>query len=350
MSSTNKRQAWRSGLGILLGALVVVVAAAFIGAAAVLRAPASLPREGILVTIESGESAAEVSSSLESSGAIRSGLVFRALIRLEKVGDRLKAGTYRIEPGMGSLAVLNLLVSGRQALMRVTLPEGYSLSETARLLEEEGIAPASDFQAVARDGAFIASLGLAAPSLEGYLFPDTYFFPKGYGAQAAARAMVREFREKLATAIPESGSLSARELEERVILASIVEREYRRSEEAPLIASVFYNRLRIGMALQSCATVVYVITEKQGKPHPDVIYDRDLEIKDAYNTYRQRGLPPGPICSPGLTALEAAFRPASSKYLYFRLVDPDAGKHHFSETLEEHNQAASLIVKRVGGK
>jgi UPF0755 protein len=350
MSSTNNRQAWRSGLGVFLGALVVVVAAAFIAAAAVLRAPASLPREGILVTVESGESAAEVSSSLESSGAIRSGLVFRALIRLEKVGDRLKAGTYRIEPGMGSLAVLNLLVSGRQALMRVTLPEGYSLSETARLLEEEGIASASDFQAAARDGAFIASLGLAAPSLEGYLFPDTYFFPKGYGAQAAARAMVREFREKLAAAIPESGSLSARELEERVILASIVEREYRRSEEAPLIASVFYNRLRIGMALQSCATVVYVITEKQGKPHPDVIYDRDLEIKDAYNTYRQRGLPPGPICSPGLTALEAAFRPASSKYLYFRLVDPEAGRHHFSETLEEHNQAAALIVKRVGGK
>jgi UPF0755 protein len=350
MSSTNKRQAFRSGLGVFLGALVVLVAAAFIAAAAVLRAPASLPREGILVTVESGESAAKVSSNLESSGAIRSGLVFRALIRLEKVGDRLKAGTYRIEPGMGSLAVLNLLVSGRQALMRVTLPEGYSLSETARLLEEEGIAPASDFQAAARDSVFVTSLGLAAPSLEGYLFPDTYFFPKGYGAQAAARAMVREFREKLAATIPESGSLSARELEERVILASIVEREYRRSEEAPLIASVFYNRLRIGMALQSCATVVYVITEKQGKPHPDVIYDRDLEIKDAYNTYRQRGLPPGPICSPGLTALEAAFRPASSKYLYFRLVDPEAGRHHFSETLEEHNQAAALIVKRVGGK
>jgi UPF0755 protein len=350
MSSTNRQEAWRSGLGIVLGALVVIIAAALIAAAAVLRAPSSLPKEGILVTIEGGESAAAVSSSLEAAGAIRSSLVFRALIHFERVGDRLKAGTYRVEPGMGSLTVLNLIVSGRQALMRITLPEGYSLSETAKLLEESGVLSAANFAAVAKDRAFISSLGLASPSLEGYLFPDTYFFPKGYGAEAVARAMVKEFHEKLASTIPESQSLSAKELEERVILASIVEREYRRAEEAPLIASVFYNRIKIGMALQSCATVVYVITEKQGKPHPDVIYDRDLAIKDAYNTYRQRGLPPGPICSPGLTALTAAFRPATSKYLYFRLVDPEAGKHHFSETLEEHNQAAALIVKRVGGK
>lgn len=347
--SQQQRHAPGGPLAIILGAAVIAAAAGIAAAAFVLRAP-PMPKEGILVAVESGESAAEVASSLEAAGAVRSALVFRVLIRAEGVGDRLKAGTYRVEPGMGALRVLDLLVSGKQALMRLTIPEGSTLSETARLVEEAGIATAADFASVAMDRSFVSSLGVEAPSLEGYLFPDTYFFPKGYGAKAAAEAMVREFRSRLAEEIPEAASLSAKELEERVIVASIVEREYRRSEEAPLIASVFYNRIRIGMALQSCATVVYVITEREGKPHPDVVYDRDLEIKDPYNTYRQRGLPPGPISSPGLTALAAAFRPASSKYLYFRLVDAGAGRHHFSETLEEHKEAAALIVKRAGGK
>jgi UPF0755 protein len=140
-------------------------------------------------------------------------------------------------------------------------------------------------------------------------------------------------------------SLSPEELNRRVILASIVEREYRVDEEAPLMAGVFFNRLEIGMALQSCATVEYVITEIQGRPHPRVLYDRDTEIQDPYNTYNRPGLPPGPIAAPGMAALRAAFNPAPSDYLYFRLVNPDEGRHYFSKTFDEHIRAGALYLK-----
>jgi UPF0755 protein len=139
--------------------------------------------------------------------------------------------------------------------------------------------------------------------------------------------------------------MSGSELNRRIIIASIVEREYRVDEEAPLMAGVFYNRLDIGMALQSCATVEYIITEIQGRPHPDVLYTRDIEIRDPYNTYIRPGLPPGPISAPGAVALAAAFQPASSNYLYFRLIDPEAGRHYFSQTLDDHIKAGLLYVK-----
>jgi UPF0755 protein len=130
-----------------------------------------------------------------------------------------------------------------------------------------------------------------------------------------------------------------------VIMASIVEREYRIDEEASLMAGVFFNRLGIGMALQSCATVEYVITEIQGRPHPEVLSTRDTEIRDPYNTYIRPGLPPGPICSPGATSLKAAFEPAPSDYLYFRLVEPSSGRHYFSRTFDDHIRAGLLYVK-----
>jgi UPF0755 protein len=136
------------------------------------------------------------------------------------------------------------------------------------------------------------------------------------------------------------------ELNRLVILASIIEREYRLDEEAPLMAGVFKNRLDIGMALQSCATVEYVITEIQGKPHPEVLSTRDTEIRDPYNTYIRSGLPPGPIASPGAIALKAAFNPVKSDYLYFRLVEADLGRHYFSRTLDDHIKAGRLYTKR----
>ncbi|WP_255947327.1 endolytic transglycosylase MltG [Brucepastera parasyntrophica] len=137
---------------------------------------------------------------------------------------------------------------------------------------------------------------------------------------------------------------------EKVILASIVEREYQIREEAPLIASVFANRLKIGMGLQSCATIEYIITEIQGLPHPVRLYDRDLEIRSDYNTYLWAGLPPSPISNPGLIALNAAFNPAKTNYLYFRLTDSESGAHTFTRSLDEHVSAGrNLTVKRAAG-
>jgi UPF0755 protein len=157
--------------------------------------------------------------------------------------------------------------------------------------------------------------------------------------------MADTFYKRLQEFVPEALSLSPAELNTRVIIASIVEREYRIPDETSLMAGVFYNRLKIGMGLQSCATVEYVITEIQGRPHPEVLLNSDLEIKDPYNTYIRPGLPPGPISAPGKTALRAAFNPVRTDYLYFRLTDAEAGRHYFSRTLDDHIRAGALYLK-----
>jgi UPF0755 protein len=190
--------------------------------------------------------------------------------------------------------------------------------------------------------------------MEGYLFPDTYLFNLKFPARMVVNVMAENFFAKLEEIAPEaaaawraggSKTMSMEDINNRIIIASIVEREYRIPEEAALMAGVFYNRLKIGMALQSCATVEYVITEIMGRPHPGVLFNRDLELKDPYNTYLYPGLPPGPVSAPGKTALAAAFNPAPSNYLFFRLMDPREGKHYFSRTLDDHIKAGALYTK-----
>jgi UPF0755 protein len=157
--------------------------------------------------------------------------------------------------------------------------------------------------------------------------------------------MVNNFFSRIGEIDEKTLSMPPEELNRLVILASIVEREYRLEEEAPVMAGVFFNRMNIGMALQSCATVEYIITEIQGKPHPEVLSTRDTEIRDPYNTYIRPGLPPGPISSPGAVALKAVLSPVKTGYLYFRLVEPASGRHYFSGTLDEHIKAGKLYLK-----
>jgi UPF0755 protein len=342
------RKAGGRGL-ILAGVFVGLLVATLFAAAFFLGSPGRPGAEALLFEVRKGETASSVADRLRAEGLIRSAFAFKLVARIEGVESRLKSGTYRLDPGQGALAVLERIASGRQVLEKATLPEGLTLRETAKILSDLGIVSAESFLASAKDPALLAELGIPGPSAEGYLFPDTYLMPKDFSAPAAVRMLVANFRARV-EAISGASGLGAAELQRRVTLASVVEREYRVPDEAPLIASVFDNRLRIGMPLQSCATVVYVITEHLGKPHPDIVYDKDLKIPDAYNTYMNRGLPPGPIANPGMVALKAAFVPPKSPWLYFRLVDPEAGSHHFSTTLEEHLGAAQLVVKRAPGK
>lgn len=300
---------------------------------------------GTAFSVGSGESGSAVARRLAQASIIKSEYLFRFLMKTKRLENSLKAGDYAISPEMGSSDILAMIAEGRQLLIRLTIPEGASAQAIAKAAEISGIASVSDVLAAISSRELAVQLGVEAGSLAGYLFPDTYLLPRGAGGRQLVSVMVSTFRKRLADALPESATLSAVELHQRVILASIVEREYRVPEEAPLMASVFLNRLRIGMALQSCATVVYVIAEIQGKPHPARIFDRDLKIDDPFNTYLYAGLPPEPICNPGLTALAATLRPASTQYLYFRLVDETTGKHYFSATLDEHIGAASLAVK-----
>ncbi len=332
--------------GIYLGLFAASAIAAAGGYLYYLSLPVdSGNEEPVSFRIERGESVTSVATRLEQAGLIRSVLPFRAITRFSNTENRIQRGHYALGRDMSAMELHQQLVSGAQVLTRVTVPEGRTTSQIARIVERAEITDAESFRKAATDPDLLAELGVPAESADGYLFPETYHFPEDYPAELVVQAMVQGFFREIGRIDPEYRELSDQELHERVILASIVEREYITDEEAPLIASVFYNRLEAGMRLESCATVVYVMTEEEGLAHPDRLFYRDLERQSEYNTYLNSGLPPGPIATPGAVALDAAFHPAESDYWFFVLRGPDAREHHFSRTLQEHNEATVLYLR-----
>jgi len=306
------------------------------------------------IEVRRGESARSVGNRLEAAGLIRGRYFWSALGRLRD--DPIRAGTYLVEVPAAMSTIRAILETGRDELVRVTVPEGLTVRETALVMEAAGVTGAAAFAAAAGDPVAIARLGLPGPTMEGFLFPDTYLFPAGFPAERVAQAMVENFLARAAVIDPSIPDLPADELLRLVTLASIVEKEYRVPEEAPVMAGVFLNRVnRVPpMRLESCATVVYVIVEKEGidfwgRPEfPGRLMFRDIDRTAAspFNTYRNDGLPPAPIASPGTIALRAAFAPEESDYLFFRLRYENTGHHTFSRTLAEHN-AAERYFRRV---
>jgi UPF0755 protein len=306
-----------------------------------------------VIEVYGGEGAASVGARLEEAGIIRSRLFWYALFRLDaflRPERFLKQGVYRLRLPASQTGIRDQLEAGQEILIRVTVPEGYTIKKMAALFEESGICAAADFIAAAerRGPPRVSDTNVSGTpaGMEGYLYPDTYLFPAAYPAEKVVQTVSDTFWRRLAEFGIDTAQLSDAEINKRVIIASIVEREYRVAEEAPLMAGVFYKRLEINMPLESCATVEYIITEIEGRPHPERIYTRDTRIQNPYNTYIHRGLPPGPISAPGETALRAAFSPERSGYLFFRIVDAEAGRHYFSATFDEHIRAGTLLVKR----
>ncbi|MCX7039600.1 MAG: endolytic transglycosylase MltG [Spirochaetes bacterium] len=327
---------------IALGALACLAAiAAWLNASPAPRAPGDR-----LFLIRKGESLSRISERLQEERYIRFAPLLDLLGRLRGTAGSFKAGYYRIPPRASTTAVHDLLVSGAQSLGKVTIPEGWTVSKIAAHLEAEGVCPAADFVQAALSAELARRLGAPTASLEGYLFPDTYFVPAPFPAETLVEIMVKRFFETLEDVAPGWKEMAPAALQEKLTVASIVEREYRLADEAPRIASVFYNRLRGNIGLESCATLEYIITEIQGKAHPEYITIEDKKIDSPYNTYRWAGLPPGPISNPGRIALEAAFQPARTDFLYFVLQDAQTGRHHFSRDLSEHNQAKFLYLKK----
>jgi len=323
-------------LRAMVGIAAAVAAIAIIAVFALLGGPLGKPGDAsALVRIEKGSSAAEVAALLRGQNLIRSKALFQLVLRVTGTDKKLKAGTYRIARGASAPSIMAILAEGRTSQLQVTIPEGSTTRIIGGILENAGVCGAAEFVMAAADPSIAAKFGVPGRGLEGFLFPDTYLFSEKSGAEEVIEIMTRNFFAKIKSLAPDALG-DEKKLYDDVILASIVEREYRVASEAGLIASVFKNRLRIGMALQSCATVVYVLTEKQGKPHPKVVHYSDLAIQDPYNTYNRRGLPPGPISNPGETALRAVFNSPKSDYLYFRLIDEVKGLHKFSRTFEEH--------------
>ncbi len=294
--------------------------------------------------IPSGATASWVGDKLETSGIIRSSFWWNLLGKFDK--EPIKAGYYTISPPVRMTELRELFVSGKQQLYKITIPEGYSVIRIAGELEKNRICGAKDFLDAVASPLALAKAGFTAISAEGFLYPDTYYFQRAYPAEKVVSKMIETFFKRLDEANIDYKTLSGIELRDKVILASIVEREYRIAQEAALMAGVFYNRLHLGMRLQSCATVVYVLTDVLNYPHPERISTADTRIDHPYNTYLYGGLPPGPICSPGIIALEASFRPEKTDYLYFRILNEE-GKHIFSKTLDQHIDAGELYIKNL---
>ena len=274
-------------------------------------------------------------------GLVRHPLVFGLLARQRGVSSRLKAGEYALSGPLSVQGILDALVRGDVVRRDLTVPEGRNIDEVAALVVAEGL-DVSGFLAVARDPLPVRDLDPAATSLEGYLFPDTYDVPQSPEApRALALRMLERFRKVIEPQLPriQERGLTVRQV---VTLASIVELETARSFERRRIARVFLNRLEKGMPLQTDPSVIFVL-KLQGRWDGN-IRKRDLDIDSPYNTYKRRGLPPGPLGSPGREAILAVIEPAETKELYF--VSRNDGSHEFSETLAAHNRAVNRYQRR----
>lgn len=289
-------------------------------------------KEGVYVDVPHGASRRTIARLLGEKGVVRSRIAFEALCRRRR-RRTLQAGEYFFDRPATAFEVFRKLAEGRVFERTVTVPEGLSMFEIADLLEREGFLSRETFLQAARDPAPIRDLVPNARSLEGFLFPATYQFPRHITGEKAVAAMVKRFRE-VWQSLPEArNSPNGLRVEGVVTLASLVERETPRPEERPVVSGVFANRLRRGVALQCDPTVIYAL--KLADKYDGKLDSGDLEFESPYNTYRHPGLPPGPIANPGEASLRAALAPAPVDYFYF--VANTEGGHFFSKTLKEHN-------------
>ena len=290
----------------------------------------------VQLEIPAGADTADIAGILAEAGVIDNAAMFRLRARIDGVDSDLRSGVYDLTTGMTYEDVRDLLVAGPPIeYVTVTIPEGFRLEQIAARLEEQAGVPSAEFLALALGQA--ASFAPQHPylaevpngSLEGYLFPKTYRIVRGAAPAEVIEMMLRQFDSEVAEVDLGYAASQGMSLHHIVTIASMIEREARIAEERPLVSSVIYNRLGIGMKLEIDATIEYVIQENRPR-----LLNSDLKVESPYNTYKYAGLPPGPIASPGLASLQAAAAPAQTDYLYYVLTGTD-GSHTFCVTLEE---------------
>lgn len=320
------RSARRLGFAVLLAALA--------GGFAVVRL--NSPYQGFqgetFVDIPRGSSSAAISRMLVSAGVVSSRWDF-LLARIAQRGRVLKAGEYRFIRPASAVEVYSRIARGDVFYYELVVPEGRNMFDIAASAEKLGLFPADEFLSAARDSGLIRDLDPRAPTLEGYLYPDTYKLSRHTTPEQLCRRMTNRFREAWRGLRAEASPHDA------VTLASLVEKESKLDSERPLIAAVYHNRLRIGMKLDCDPTIIYAAL--LADRYRGAIYRSDLDRDAPYNTYRRPGLPPGPIANPGLHSLEAALHPAESKALYFVLRPDGSGGHQFSADLAGQEQAVA---------
>lgn len=297
------------------------------------------PPAPLILTVQPGSSLRQVANQLHRSGLLRHPALLVAWARHHEQDRSIRAGTYRVQRGMSPIELLEMLNRGPlESPVRVTIPEGLTAAQIATLFEQKGLGGSDVFACAMADPDLLLEFDLPPSGVEGFLFPDTYALVPTMETETILRTLLARFREQSASLRERRIAAGLSELE-MVTLASIIEKETGRAEERPLISAVFHNRLRLGMPLQSDPTVIYGLADFAGNLTRDHLAD-----SSPYNTYANRGLPPGPIANPGLAALEAAVAPAESKALYF--VSRNDGSHEFSRSLREHNRAVHRFQKR----
>jgi len=320
---------WFVLLGVLVG-----LAVAGLEAWRALTPTAALAEGPRVVEIPPQQGLLDIARRLREAEVVSSAEAFAVLALARRTARTLRAGEYEFPRGTTTLTALTLLESGRVRLHPVLHPEGATVAELARAIEQQRLAPAADVLRAASDPAFLRTLGIDGPSLEGYVFPDTYHFTRGLTAEQMLTRTVHRLRAKLSPELVARAQERGLGVHALLTLASIIEREAVVSDERRLISAVFWNRLQIGMPLQADPTVQYAVGKERR-----ALTRADLATDHPFNTYTRTGLPPGPIASPGLAAIEAVLDPAPVKYLYF--VATDEQRHHFSTTVAEHNAAVA---------
>lgn len=292
-----------------------------------------------LFLISPGDSLSSIAANLENQHLIGKSGYFKLLARFKNADKKLQAGEYLLSASKSPNQILSTLLSGKVKLHKVTIPEGFNLAEIATVFETAGFCDKNRFLELCHDRSFAAKLGFKTVSLEGYLFPDTYFFPKNSSCQSIIRSMTTHFNRVFTDDWEKRAAQLKLSVHEVVTLASIIEKETGDPGERPLISSVFHNRLKKRMRLESDPTVIYGIKDFDGN-----IKRKHLRELTPYNTYQIRGLPVGPIASPGEKSIEAALYPVKSDYLFF--VSKKDTTHYFSKTIDEHNRAVQKYQLR----
>jgi UPF0755 protein len=299
--------------------------------------PPKRPSEVVTFEVKAGETAKDIARNLKDQGLIRADWAFVLGYRLFYSGQSLKAGEYTIQLPTSAKNILFILTEGKVKLYPITIPEGLTRKETAQHLESSLSIAREEFLRVSDNTSLISDLDAEARNLEGYLFPETYSFPKNPDAEMIGAAMITQFRRVFGETWIKRASEIGMTIREVVTLASLIEKETSLPEERKLISGVFHNRLRIGMKLDCDPTIIYALKEEGG--FEGRLRTMDLKLDTPYNTYLYSGLPPGPIANPGRGSLEAALYPAEVDYLYF--VSRNDGSHHFSRSFREHQNAVN---------
>lgn len=296
----------------------------------------------VIVKVKSGMTTGDIANMLVERGLIRDKSAFLSEAKKEGLDKSLQAGEYALAKNMNVRQMIEVMAKGVTVYSQITIPEGFTVEQIASLLEEKGLARKDRIVSLAKNYSpfdKVPSRPDVRNRAEGFLFPETYRISRGASEEEILQIMAQEFLRQYTPELQEKARALGLSPYDVIVLASLIEREVQLAKERPMVARVFLNRIKIGMPLQSCATIQYIL----GYPKEELTI-ADTQLPSPYNTYLHQGLPPGPVANPGLSSIQAALNPAEGDWLYF-VVDGKTGGHRFSRTLAEHEAAIGQIGK-----